>query len=337
MALGGGFLLMPVGWRRTRSAEMIASPVAVPPLGVRRLSAVSMSARSGVGLCSTRGRPLNAMTPMLTPRGTPLTKLRAARRAATRREGLTSVASIDPDTSVASMIAARSTGTATVRCGLAAATMSTARTSGAPKLIASAPAGSPQRPRSSNDAQSRALPRPLAQLDVERDGLAVALDLHGHDVARRLALDAGRDVRRVVDAASVDGDDDVAGLDAAARAGPAGADRAHDRAVARGRRDAPGHDAEVRALDSLALLEPRDDLADGVRGDGEPDADVAVPGLAGGRDLRVDADHPRARVEERAAGVAGVDRRVGLDHLVDLDPVRRADVASEAGDDAGRR
>src|SRR6478735_2635965 len=82
--------------------------------------------------------------------------------------------------------------------------MSAARTSGAPKLIASAPAGSRQGPRSSNDALSRTLPRPLAQFDVERDGLAVALDLYGHDIAGRLALDAGRDVRRVVDAPSVD-------------------------------------------------------------------------------------------------------------------------------------
>ena len=45
-----------------------------------------------------------------------------ARRAATRRLGATSVASIDPDTSVTSMICAFSTGTATVRCGSAAAT-----------------------------------------------------------------------------------------------------------------------------------------------------------------------------------------------------------------------
>src|SRR4051794_9351594 len=100
MALGGGFLLIPVGWRSTRRAEEIASPVAVPPLGVRRLSAVAMSSRSGVGLCSTRGRPLNAMTPTLTPRGTPLTKFLAARRAATRRDGLTAGAPLQPGTPV---------------------------------------------------------------------------------------------------------------------------------------------------------------------------------------------------------------------------------------------
>src|SRR3954452_14835946 len=215
---------------------------------------------------------------------------------------------------------------------------SAARTMGAPKLIASAPAGSRRRPRSSNDAQSRTLPRSLAELDVERDGLAVALDLDGHDVARRLALDAGRDVGRVVDAPAVDADDDVTGLQAAARARPAGLHRSHDRAVGLRRRGAAGRDAEVRPVDRLALLQARDDLAYRVRGHREADADVDVAGLAGRRDLRVDADHARAHVEERAARVAGVDRCVGLDDLVDLDAVGGADVAAEAGDDArGRR
>ena len=44
-------------------------------------------------------------------------------RAATRRVGRTSVACIEPLTSVMSMIDARSTGTATVFCGRAAARM----------------------------------------------------------------------------------------------------------------------------------------------------------------------------------------------------------------------
>src|SRR4051794_41807488 len=101
MALGGGFLLMRVGWRSTFSAEVIASPVAVPPLGDRRFSAVAMSSRSGVGLWSTRGRPLKAMTPTLTPRGTPATKVRAARRAAPGRDGLASGAPLRAGNSLA--------------------------------------------------------------------------------------------------------------------------------------------------------------------------------------------------------------------------------------------
>ena len=43
------------------------------------------------------------------------------------------------------------------------------------------------------------------------------------------------------------------------------------------------------------------------------------------------------RVEQRAAGVAGVDRRVRLDHLVDREAVGRLDLALEARDDAGGR
>ena len=58
-----------------------------------------------------------------------------------------------------------------------------------------------------------------------------------------------------------------------------------------------------------------------------------LPPRAGGRDLRVHADHPAAGVHQRPAGVAGVDRGVGLDHLVDLEAVGRLDLAPEAGDD----
>ena len=55
-----------------------------------------------------------------------------------------------------------------------------------------------------------------------------------------------------------------------------------------------------------------------------------------GLDLRVDADHRAARVEQRAAGVAVVDRGVGLDHVVDRVAVRRLDCALEGADDARR-
>ena len=44
--------------------------------------------------------------------------------------------------------------------------------------------------------------------------------------------------------------------------------------------------------------------------------------LRGGLDLRVDADDLAVGVEQRAAGVAGVERGVGLDDLVDREAVR---------------
>jgi hypothetical protein len=93
----------------------------VPPLGVIESIAAAISNRSVVGDWRTRACWLNATTPTLIRPGTLLTKRRAARLAATSRLGSTSVAVIEPDTSVASTIDARSTGTATVRCGLAAA------------------------------------------------------------------------------------------------------------------------------------------------------------------------------------------------------------------------
>src|ERR671930_577817 len=80
-----------------------------------------------------------------------------------------------------------------------------------------------------------------------------------------------------------------------------------------------------------------DGLAHGVRRHGEADADVALGGARGG-DLRVDADHAPGLVEQRPARVAGVDRGVGLDDLVDREAVGRLDLAPDAGHDAlGRR
>ena len=74
---------------------------------------------------------------------------------------------------------------------------------------------------------------------------------------------------------------------------------------------------------------------DGVRRDGEADADVPVA-RATGLDLRVDPDHGAERVEQGPAAVAVVDRGVGLDHVVDRVAVRRLDGALEGTDDAGR-
>ena len=80
-----------------------------------------------------------------------------------------------------------------------------------------------------------------------------------------------------------------------------------------------------------------DDLLDGVGRDGEADADVAGRALRR-CDLRVDADHLGAVVQQRAARVAAVDRRVGLDHVIDGIAVRRGDRALlDSADDPGSR
>ena len=85
-------------------------------------------------------------------------------------------------------------------------------------------------------------------------------------------------------------------------------------------------------LDFAVLLELADDFAGGVDRHREPDPDVAV--VAGVLDLGVDPDHLALFVDQRAAGVAGVDRGVGLDHVRDREAVRGFDLALEGGDDA---
>ena len=68
--------------------------------------------------------------------------------------------------------------------------------------------------------------------------------------------------------------------------------------------------AEVAVLDAAALDQLRDDRADDLDRHRVADADVAAGAAL---DLRVDADDAAAAVEQRAAGVAAVQRRVGLD------------------------
>ena len=79
-----------------------------------------------------------------------------------------------------------------------------------------------------------------------------------------------------------------------------------------------------------------DDVLDGVGGNREADPDVAGRGVAR-LDLRVHADDLTARVQERTAGVAVVDRRVGLDDVVDGEAIRGRDEALQGAHDARGR
>ena len=96
--------------------------------------------------------------------------------------------------------------------------------------------------------------------------------------------------------------------------------------------DGGGRDAEIGALDLPVLLELGHDLLGGVDRNGEADPDRSV--RAAGRDLRVDPDDLAARVDERPAGIARVDRRIRLDDVVDLEVVGSADLALERRHDA---
>ena len=57
---------------------------------------------------------------------------------------------------------------------------------------------------------------------------------------------------------------------------------------------------------------------------------IAKQSPCAGKHRRVDADHFAARVDQRAAGVAGIERGVGLNDVVDQPPGLRAQRAARA-------
>src|SRR5690606_24436788 len=75
-------------------------------------------------------------------------------------------------------------------------------------------------------------------------------------------------------------------------------------------------DADARGLRHAGVDQLLGDAAHLVRRDGEAEADVAaLAAAAERRDRRVHPDHLAGGVDQRAAGVTGVDRRVGLDRV----------------------
>src|SRR5215208_7211971 len=133
-----------------------------------------------------------------------------------------------------------------------------------------------------------------------------------------LVVDLRDDVAAQRDRRPTDLRVDVAAPQTGLRGRAAGRDRLHERAAldreqaGEGRVDRLRAHAQVGVLDRALRLQVAKLLLDRVDRDREADADVAVAGAAG-LDLRVDADDAPGRVEQRAARVAGVDRRIGLD------------------------
>src|SRR4051794_39655179 len=224
-----------------------------------RLIAELTASRSRVGLCSTRGTWLNAITPTFTCLGTWERKRKAARLAAVRRFGATSVAVIEPDTSVASMIDARSTGTATVRSAWrrprsappwrtrsprvargGASAAASARCSAAARGSRTTPrrrcdcapsactgARGPAWPAARGGRAARRSSRRLragAELHVELLRQAAALDPQRHRVAGLLHRDRTGQVGRVLDLLAVDRLDHVVLLEARFVGRPGGGD-----------------------------------------------------------------------------------------------------------------
>src|SRR4051794_38525452 len=183
----------------------------------------------------------------------------------------------------------------------------------------------------SSGSAARRRVRTLSEVHSQGTPRAAAFHRHFGLFSRPARGNRRGHVLRGGDLLVVDGDDLVARLHAAAGGGAARNDRVHDRAGAVRRRAVAA--PEVAALNRPAALDLGHDELHGRDRYGEADARV---GIAARLDLGVHADDAAVAVEQRAAGVAGVDRRVGLHGVGDREAVRGVDRAPERGDDAGR-
>src|SRR5829696_152573 len=163
--------------------------------------------------------------------------------------------------------------------------------------------------------------RTLAERYLHGALLAIPLDREGDLVVGLLGVDRGPELVAGLDRLSVDGGDDVAGLQARIAGGAAGNDLGEPRCPVVGEAD-----AEVGMLDAAALDQLGGDALSGFARDRVADA-VAAAGLAG--DLRRDAHDATLQVEHRAAGVAVVERGIRLDRVLDGEAVGGLDLATE--------
>src|SRR5215472_17797888 len=99
---------------------------------------------------------------------------------------------------------------------------------------------------------------------------------------------------------------------------------------ATGQRHILAGDPDIAAPHPALADEPRGDELDGGRRDRKADP------LRHADDRRVDADDLARRGDQRPAGIAGVERRVGLNDAVDQPAGPRAQRAAERADDARR-
>src|SRR5215211_712086 len=185
------------------------------------------------------------------------------------------------------------------------------------------------------------LVRALGELDFRRVQFVAAVVLDLDRVAGMVVLDRRGHVVRVVDLLAVDLHEQIAAARdvaarvaalAAAQAGVVGGAVVHglldQSAVVHGQveilRDVIVHvrhgHSEIGALDLVALTQLGEQRLGGVDRDREADPHRALARPAGG-DLGVDPDNATARVEQRAARVAGVDRGIRLDDVPDLEAV----------------
>ena len=105
--------------------------------------------------------------------------------------------------------------------------------------------------------------------------------------------------------------------------------------------DSSNHQSELRKmlhthpdvrLDDLAVLDELGDNAiDGIDGNGKADSGA---GAGGTEDGCIHSDQASGAVDERTAGVAGIDCCVGLNHSLDRVLVRRLNFATQSADNS---
>lgn len=160
-----------------------------------------------------------------------------------------------------------------------------------------------------------------ADLEFEVDGFSIAPDAGGDFAAGAGFGDHEAEFGAALDFVAIELQDDIARFQAGAFAGGTVAHAADEGPVrflqskCRGEFlcDGLDHDAEVATFDAAVRDERGHDMFGEVDRDGKSDALVAA-GAA--EDGLVDADEPAAGVDERAAGIAGVDGGVGLDEIL---------------------
>src|SRR5688572_29820836 len=185
--------------------------------------------------------------------------------------------------------------------------------------------------------------------DGDLDALLAAPHSHRDPIAKLARVEDVDERRHVLDRLPVDHLDDIAEPDAA---GPRLLRCAQTRAFCRrARRDAKqnhtffaaeklaahvvsGFDGERRPNVLAVSDDPRHDAIDRVHGDGEPDAGVRARRAV---DHGVDTDEATRTVDQRAARVAGIDRGIGLDDVLDDTARLVLDFAIQCRDDASRQ
>ena len=203
---------------------------------------------------------------------------------------------------------------------------------------------------SANKSRARALPAGVAgelfwqfaKRDIQGFTGSVADQFHAGGTSRGTFRHRQLQGVTVGDGLAIEGDDDVAGFDAGFFSGPVGHHIVHQRAALIGQvkmfRQVGVHvlqgDAEKTAHDFAAGDETFHDAARHVHRHGETDPLAAA---AAGGDPGVDAHEPAFGVNERAAGIAGIDRGIGLDEIfITVDAVDAVAVTAQSADDAHR-